>query len=37
MENVENIHLLASQALSIGAFDEVGGTTCKSVQKANTL
>ena len=34
MESVEDIHLLVSQALNIGAFDEVGSTTCKSVQKA---
>lgn len=33
MENVEDIHLLAMQALNIGAFDEVGSTTCESVHK----
>ena len=33
MESVEDIHLLATQALSIGAFDEVGSTTCESVHK----
>lgn len=37
MENVEDIHLLAMQALNIGASDEVGSTTCESVQKAYSL
>lgn len=37
MESVENIHLLAMQALSIGASDEVGSTTCESVHKAYSL
>ena len=37
MESVEDVHLLALQALNIGAFDEVGSTTCESVQKAYTL
>ena len=37
MESVEDIHLLAMQALSIGAFDEVGSTTCESVQNAYSL
>ena len=34
MENVEDIHSLVLQALNIGAFDEVGSTTCESVRKA---
>lgn len=37
MENVEDIHLLALQALSIGAFNEVGSTNCEIVHKAYTL
>ena len=37
MENVEDIQSLVLQALSIGAFDEVGSTTCESVQKAYSL
>ena len=37
VENVENIHLLALQALSIGASVETESTTCKSVQKAYSL
>ena len=34
MESVEDIHLLALQALSIGAFDEVGSGVCENPQKA---
>ena len=37
MENVEDIHLLAMQALNVGAFGEVGSATCESVQKAYGL
>ena len=37
MESVEDIQSLVLQALSIGAFDEVGSTTCESVQKAYSL
>lgn len=37
MESVEDIHSLALQAMSIGAFDEVGSTTCESVRKAYSL
>ena len=37
MENVEDIHSLVLQALNIGAFDEVGSTTCESVQKVYSL
>ena len=36
-EGVEDIHLLALQALSIGAFVETESTTCESVQKAYSL
>ena len=34
MENVEDIHSLAIQALSIGAFGEVGSGICENPQKA---
>lgn len=37
MESVEDIHLLASQALSIGAFDEVGSGVCENTQKTYSL
>ena len=37
MENVEDIYSLVKQALNIGAFVEVGSTTCESVQKVYTL
>lgn len=37
MENVEDIHLLAMQALSIGASNEVGSGICENPQKAYTL
>lgn len=37
MESVEDIHLLATQALSIGAFDEVGSGVCKNPRKAYSL
>ena len=37
VEDVENIHLLAMQALSIGASDESESTTCESVHKAYSL
>ena len=37
VEDVENIHLLALQALDIGASVETERTTCESVQKAYTL
>ena len=34
MESVEDIHLLAMQALNIGAFGEVGSGICENPQKA---
>ena len=37
MENVEDIHLLAMQALSIGASDEIGSGICENPQKAYSL
>ena len=37
MESVEDIHLLALQALSIGAFDEVGSGVCENPQKVYSL
>ena len=37
MESVEDIHLLAMQALNIGAFGEVGSGICENPQKAYTL
>jgi putative transposase len=37
VEGVEDIHLLALQALNIGASDEAERTTCESVQKAYSL
>jgi putative transposase len=37
MESVEDIHLLALQVLSIGAFDEVGSGICENPQKAYSL
>lgn len=37
MESVKDIHLLVMQAMNIGAFDEVGSTTCESVHKAYAL
>lgn len=37
VEGVEDIHLLAMQALNIGASVETESTTCESVQKAYTL
>ena len=37
VEGVEDIHLLAMQALSIGASDEAESTTCESVHKAYSL
>ena len=37
VEGVEDIHLLAMQALSIGASDESESTTCESVHKAYSL
>ena len=37
MESVEDIHSLVLQALNIGAFDEVGSTTCESVRKTHSL
>ena len=37
MENVEDIQSLVLQALSIGAFDEVGSGVCENPQKAYSL
>ena len=37
VEGVEDIHLLALQALSIGASDETESITCESVRKAYSL
>lgn len=37
MESVEDIQLLALQALSIGAFDEVGSGVCENPRKAYSL
>ena len=37
MESVEDIHMLAMQALNIGAFEEVGSGICENSQKAYTL
>ena len=37
IESVEDSHLLALQALSIGAFDEVGSGVCENPQKAYSL
>lgn len=37
VEGVEDIHLLAMQALSIGASDETERTTCESVHKTHTF
>ncbi len=37
MENVEDIQSLVLQALSIGAFDEVGSEVCENPQKAYSL
>ena len=37
MKSVEDIHLLAMQALNIGAFDEVGSGVCENPQKAYGL
>ena len=37
MESIEYIHLLAMQALNIGASDEAERTTCERVHKAYSL
>ena len=37
VEGVEDIHLLAMQALNIGASVETESTTCESVRKTYTL
>ena len=37
MESVEDIHLLAMQALFIGAFDKVGSGVCENPQKVYSL
>lgn len=37
MESAEDIHLLAIQALFIGAFDEVGSGVCENPQKGYSL
>ena len=37
VEDAEDIHLLAMQALNIGAFDETESGVCENPQKAYSL